>query len=54
LPRSCQIYPLATLAAVLFVVAYNMANGGEIGGILRLSKTDINGLDRYFCFDGIG
>jgi sulfate permease, SulP family len=33
--------PLATLAAVLFVVAYNMGEWREIGGILRLSKTDI-------------
>ncbi len=33
--------PLATLAAVLFVVAYNMGEWREIGTILRLSKTDI-------------
>jgi SulP family sulfate permease len=33
--------PLATLAAVLFVVAYNMGEWKEIGTILRLSKTDI-------------
>jgi SulP family sulfate permease len=33
--------PLATLAAVLFVVAYNMGEWREIGIILRLSKTDI-------------
>jgi SulP family sulfate permease len=32
--------PLATLAAVLFVVAYNMGEWKEIGGILRLSKAD--------------
>src|SRR5882724_13073982 len=33
--------PLATLAAVLFVVAYNMGEWREIGVILKLSKADI-------------
>lgn len=33
--------PLATLAAVLFVVAYNMGEWREIGTILRLSQADI-------------
>jgi SulP family sulfate permease len=33
--------PLATLSAVLFVVAYNMGEWKEIGIILRLSKADI-------------
>jgi sulfate permease, SulP family len=33
--------PLATLAAVLFVVAYNMGEWREIGSIVRLSKADI-------------
>jgi SulP family sulfate permease len=33
--------PLATLAAVLFVVAYNMGEWREIGTIVRLSKADI-------------
>jgi len=33
--------PLTTLAAVLFIVAYNMGEWREIGTILRLSKTDI-------------
>jgi sulfate permease, SulP family len=33
--------PLATLAAVLFAVAYNMGEWREIGTILRLSKADI-------------
>ena len=32
--------PLATLAAVLFVVAYNMGEWREIGAILRLSLAD--------------
>ena len=32
--------PLATLAAVLFVVAYNMGEWKEIGAILRLSRAD--------------
>jgi SulP family sulfate permease len=32
--------PLATLAAVLFVVAYNMGEWREIGGILRLDWAD--------------
>jgi len=34
--------PLATLAAVLFVVAYNMGEWQEIGGILRLDATAIS------------
>jgi SulP family sulfate permease len=33
--------PLATLAAVLFVVAYNMGEWREIGTIMRLSRADI-------------
>ncbi len=33
--------PLATLAAVLFVVAYNMGEWHEIATIFRLSKTEI-------------
>jgi SulP family sulfate permease len=33
--------PLATLAAVLFVVAYNMGEWREISTIVRLSKADI-------------
>jgi sulfate permease, SulP family len=33
--------PLATLAAVLFVVAWNMGEWREIGSILRLAKADI-------------
>jgi len=33
--------PLATLAAVLFIVSYNMGEWREIGTILKLSKTDI-------------
>ena len=36
-----RFIPLATLAAVLFVVAYNMGEWHEIIRILRLSKTDI-------------
>lgn len=36
-----RFIPLATLAAVLFVVAYNMGEWKEIGTILRLSKADI-------------
>ncbi len=37
-----RFVPLATLAAVLFVVAYNMGEWREIGAIVRLSKTDIS------------
>ena len=37
-----RFIPLATLAAVLFVVAYNMGEWREIGGILKLSKADIS------------
>jgi len=37
-----RFVPLATLAAVLFVVAYNMGEWREIGTIIRLSKTDIS------------
>jgi sulfate permease, SulP family len=36
-----RFIPLATLAAVLFVVAYNMGEWREIGTIVRLSKTDV-------------
>ncbi len=36
-----RFVPLATLAAVLFVVSYNMGEWREIGSILRLSATDI-------------
>jgi len=36
-----RFVPLATLAAVLFVVAWNMGEWREIATILRLSKTDI-------------
>jgi sulfate permease, SulP family len=36
-----RFVPLATLSAVLFVVAYNMGEWHEISTILRLSKTDI-------------
>lgn len=35
-----RFIPLATLAAVLFVVAYNMGQWQEIGVILRLSRAD--------------
>lgn len=37
-----RFVPLATLAAVLFVVAYNMGEWKEIATILRLSKADIS------------
>ncbi len=36
-----RFIPLATLAAVLFIVAYNMGEWREIGNILKLSKADI-------------
>jgi SulP family sulfate permease len=36
-----RFVPLATLSAVLFVVAYNMGEWREIGTILRLSGADI-------------
>jgi len=36
-----RFVPLATLAAVLFVVAYNMGEWREIGTIFKLSKTDV-------------
>jgi SulP family sulfate permease len=36
-----RFIPLATLAGVLFVVAWNMGEWREIGGVLRLSKADI-------------
>jgi SulP family sulfate permease len=35
-----KFIPLATLAAVLFVVAYNMGEWGEIRGIWRLGRTE--------------
>ncbi|MGC4044777.1 MAG: sulfate permease [Armatimonas sp.] len=37
-----RFIPLATLSAVLFVVAYNMGEWKEIGVILKLSKADIS------------
>ncbi len=37
-----RFIPLATLAAVLFVVAWNMGEWREIGSILRLAKADIS------------
>lgn len=37
-----RFVPLATLAAVLFVVAYNMGEWREIATILRLSVTDVS------------
>jgi sulfate permease, SulP family len=36
-----RFVPLATLAAVLFVVAYNMGEWREIATILRLSRADV-------------
>ncbi len=36
-----RFIPLATLAAVLFVVAWNMGEWREIGGVLRLGKADV-------------
>jgi sulfate permease, SulP family len=36
-----RFVPLATLAAILFVVAYNMGEWREIGTIVRLSAADI-------------
>src|SRR6202030_4282842 len=36
-----KFIPLATLAAVLFVVAYNMGEWREIGTIVKLSRADI-------------
>jgi SulP family sulfate permease len=36
-----KFVPLATLAAVLFVVAYNMSEWREIGGIFRTALADI-------------
>ena len=36
-----RFIPLATLAAVLFVVAWNMGEWREIAGVLRLAKADI-------------
>ena len=37
-----RFVPLPTLAAVLFVVAYNMGEWREIGGILRLDFADVS------------
>jgi sulfate permease, SulP family len=36
-----RFIPLATLAAILFVVAYNMSEWREVRAILKLSKADI-------------
>ncbi|MDX1935378.1 MAG: SulP family inorganic anion transporter [Capsulimonadales bacterium] len=40
--RLSEFVPLATLAAVLFVVAYNMGEWHEIKDILQLSRADIS------------
>ena len=48
-----RFMPLATLAAVLFVVAYNMGEWREIGSILRLSKTRYYRVGGDICPDGI-
>jgi SulP family sulfate permease len=37
-----KFVPLATLAAVLFVVAYNMSEWREIGGVFRAEPADIS------------
>lgn len=37
-----RFVPLATLAAVLFVVSYNMGEWREIAGIVRLSKAEMS------------
>ena len=39
--RLARFIPLATLAAILFVVAYNMSEWREVRTILKLSKADI-------------
>jgi SulP family sulfate permease len=44
-----RFVPLATLSAVLFVVAYNMGEWREIGTILRLSPADILVWAATFC-----
>ncbi|HEX4039393.1 MAG TPA: sulfate permease [Acidobacteriaceae bacterium] len=36
-----RFIPLSTLAAVLFVVSWNMGEWREIGGVLRMAKADI-------------
>lgn len=36
-----RFIPLSTLAAVLFVVAWNMGEWREIAGVLRMAKTDV-------------
>ncbi|MGA8110022.1 MAG: SulP family inorganic anion transporter [Acidobacteriaceae bacterium] len=36
-----RFIPLSTLAAVLFVVSWNMGEWKEIGGVLRMAKADI-------------
>ena len=42
-----RFIPLAALAAILFVVAYNMSEWREVRTILRLSKADITVLRTY-------
>ena len=48
-----KFIPLATLAAVLFVVAYNMGEWREIGTILKLSRADIAVWAATFWADGL-
>jgi len=37
-----RFVPLAVLSAILFVVAYNMGDWGEVPQILKLTKTDVS------------
>ena len=37
-----RFVPLAVLSAILFVVAYNMGDWGEVRQILKLTKTDVS------------
>ena len=49
-----KFIPLATLAAVLFVVAYNMGEWREMGAILRLNRAVTHGVGGDVPADGGG
>ena len=52
-PLAAQV-PLAVLAGLLFIVAYNMGEWHEIPSLLKMTKADIVGVARHVCADGRG
>ncbi len=48
-----KFIPLSVLAAILFVVAYNMGEWREIPDILKLTKSEISGVARDVSTYGV-